>query len=54
MSELLPNLPALIDALPAGVGGADSRQLASAAEVAKSEADLDAAIAGVIAGWLAK
>lgn len=52
MSELLPNLPAMIDALPTGAGGVDSRQLTSAAEAATSEAELDAAIAGVISEWL--
>lgn len=52
MSELLPNLPALIDALPTGTSGVDSKLLTSAAENATSESELDAAIAGVISDWL--
>lgn len=54
MSELLPNLTALVDVLPAGASGDDVRALARTAAAAKTETELDAALAVVISDWLGK
>jgi hypothetical protein len=52
VSELLPNLSALLQALPPGTRGDDARLLAAAASEAVSQSELDGAIAAVVQEWL--
>lgn len=52
MSKLLPNLFALIEALPTTARGDDARALAEAVRDSETEQDLDEAIAAVVRSWL--
>ena len=52
MSLYLPNVNDLLSALPESAAAADARQLAAAAATAESLEDLDAALSGVVQGWL--
>lgn len=53
MSTLLPNVDDLVEALPETKQNADARELALAAAVAETPADLDRALATIVEGWLA-
>ncbi|BDZ48260.1 hypothetical protein GCM10025867_05010 [Frondihabitans sucicola] len=52
MSHLLPNIQDLIAALPDSKAAAEARELADAAKTAETMQGLDAALAGVVDGWL--
>lgn len=51
MSELIPNLPDLLAALPLSAAGRDAAELAGAVGEATTPDDIDAALDGVISRW---
>ena len=52
MSELLPNLDALVSALPSDAKGDDARALAAVAQLATTEAELDTHLLTVLNQWV--
>lgn len=52
VTELLPNLPDLVAALPAGAGAADVRELADGSASATTLDQLDVALAATVQRWL--
>lgn len=51
MTDLLPNLPDLLAALPASAAGRDAAELAEAAGEAITPDDVDVALDRVISRW---
>jgi len=51
VTDLIPNLPELLAALPPSAAGRDAAELAEAADKAITPADVDAALDRVIGRW---
>lgn len=51
MSDLIPNLPDLLSALPSSAAGRDAAELAQAVDEATTQGEVDAALDHVISQW---